>query len=93
MGVLFDYFSAPSDEIAATAINRTGGPSRPSEDTPPLPPFDTLETKGIDPSVVLWQLEALVTGRDYAEIADGPRAVTLPPGMESASPSDVVVCV
>jgi hypothetical protein len=74
MGVLFDYFSAPSDEIAATAINRIGGPSAPSEDTPPLPPFDTLQSKGIEPAVMLGKLEALLTGRDYKEIFGGPRA-------------------
>jgi hypothetical protein len=68
MGVLFDYFSAPSDEIAATAINRIGGPGVPSADTPPLPAFDTLETKGIDPVVMLGQLEALLTGREYRDV-------------------------
>jgi hypothetical protein len=74
MGVLFDYFSAPSDEAAATTINRIGGPAAPSEDTPPLPAFDTFQTKGVDPVVMLRKLEALLTGRDYKEIAGGPRA-------------------
>jgi hypothetical protein len=44
MGVLFDYFSASSDEVATTAINRIGWPSQPSEGAPPLPAFDTLHT-------------------------------------------------
>jgi hypothetical protein len=74
MGVLFDYFSAPSDEVAATAISRAGGPSESSEDTPRLPPFDTLQSTGIEPAVMLGKLEALLTGRDYKEIFDGPRA-------------------
>jgi hypothetical protein len=74
MGVLLDYFSAPSDEVAATAINRIGGPSQPSEDMPPLPPFDTLQTKGIDPAVMLGKLEALITSRGYKDIKDGPRS-------------------
>jgi hypothetical protein len=74
MGVLFDYFSASSDEAAATAINRLGGPSMPSGDTPPLPAFDTLQTKGIDPVIMLGELEELLTGQAYAEIAEGPRA-------------------
>jgi hypothetical protein len=74
MGVLYDYFSAPSDEIAATTIGRIGGPGAPSEDTPPLPAFDTFQAKGIDPVVMLGKLEALLTGRDYEEIVHGPRA-------------------
>jgi hypothetical protein len=71
MGVLYDYFSAPSDEAAATALNRIGGPGQPSEDTPPLPAFDTFQTKGIDPNVVLHKLEALLTGREYQDVARG----------------------
>jgi hypothetical protein len=65
MGVMYHYFSAPSDETAATAINRIGGPDEPSADTPPLPPFDTFPTKGFDPEVMLGQLEALLSGRDF----------------------------
>ncbi len=71
MGVVFDYFSAPSDKVAATAINRIGGPSVPSEDTPPLPAFDTFQTKGVDPIVMLGRLEALLTGREYRDIKHG----------------------
>jgi hypothetical protein len=74
MGVMFDYFSAPSDEVAATVINRIGGPSVPSEDSPPLTAFDTFQTTGIDPVVMLGKLEALLTDRDYEEIVHGPRA-------------------
>jgi hypothetical protein len=74
VGVLFDYFSAPSDEMAATAINRIGGPSQPSEDMPPLPPFDTLQTTGIDPAVMLRKLEALITSQGYEDIKDSPRS-------------------
>jgi hypothetical protein len=60
MGVLFDYFSAPSDEEAATVINR--GPSS---------VFDTFQTKGIDPIVMLGRLEALLTGREYLDVTHG----------------------
>jgi hypothetical protein len=41
MGVLFDYFAANSDESAATAIDRVGGPSSnqlATADTPAAPP-------------------------------------------------------
>jgi hypothetical protein len=71
---LYDYFSASSDEVAATAIHRIGGPGAPSEGITPLPAFDTLQTKGIDPFVMLGKLEALLTGRDYEEIVKGSRA-------------------
>jgi hypothetical protein len=74
VGVLYDYFSASSDEVAAAAINRIGGPSAPSKDTPPLPAFDTFLTKVIDPFVTLGNLEARLTGRDDEEINQGPRA-------------------
>jgi len=83
MGVMYDYFSAPSDEVAATALDRIGGPDNPSEDTPPLPPFDTVATR-IDSSVVLGMLEALLTGREYRDVTlsktvrfedDGERSV------------------
>jgi hypothetical protein len=70
MGVLYDYFAAPSDEAAATALNRA--PWAPSEDTPPLPPFDTVLSR-IDPYVELGMLEALLTGRDYTDVIANPR--------------------
>src|SRR5262249_53734753 len=74
MGVLYDYFSASSDEVAATAINRIGGPGVPSKDTPPLPAFDTFRTKVIEPFAMLGNVEARLPGRDDTEIGHGPRA-------------------
>ena len=74
MGVLYEYFSASSDEVAATAINRIGGPGVPSKDTPPLPAFDTFRTKVIDPWAELGNLEVQLTGRNHREIDQGPRA-------------------
>ncbi|MFD4671625.1 hypothetical protein ACFWNN_17950 [Lentzea sp. NPDC058450] len=62
MGVLYDYFAAPTDELAATAID--GGP---------VHRFPTVETKSLDPAVVMGQLEELLTGRSYDEISDDPR--------------------
>jgi hypothetical protein len=49
-------------------MNRIGGPSMESADTPSLPAFDTLQTKGTDPDVMLGQLEALLTGREYRDV-------------------------
>jgi hypothetical protein len=87
MGVLFDYFSAASDEVAASTIDLVGGPGAPLAGSlqPGMAnvhqtgasggaPFDTVDAKGIDPAVQLWTLEALLTSRDYDQIAAGPRA-------------------
>jgi hypothetical protein len=71
VGVLYEYFSASSDEVAATAINRIGGPGAPSKDTPPLPAFDTFQTKFIDPFVTLGNLEARLTGRTMRKSTRG----------------------
>jgi hypothetical protein len=87
MGVLFDYFSAASDEAAASTIDLVGGPGAPLAEPSRTgmanahltgasggAPFDTVDAKGIDPTVQLWKLEALLTSRDYDQIAVGPRA-------------------
>ena len=58
MGVLTDYFSAPSDEAAASALDRVGGPARPGNGPSPLPPFDTFESKNLDPYVIAQADEA-----------------------------------
>ena len=57
MGVFTDYFSAPSDEAAASVLDRVGGPVRPAKGPSPLPPFDTFESKGLDPYVIIGKLE------------------------------------
>ncbi|MGW6446010.1 hypothetical protein [Lentzea sp. NPDC055074] len=62
MGVLYDYFAAPSDELAATAID--GGP---------VGVFPTVETKSLDPAVVMGELEELLTGRPYDDVSEDPR--------------------
>src|SRR6266700_1800395 len=72
MGVLTDYFSAPSDEVAASALDRVGGPARPATGRPPLPPFDAFESKNLDPYVVMGQLEEALTGQDYWVITADP---------------------
>lgn len=74
MGVLFDYFSAASDEAAASAISLLGGPGAPSAGTSAASSFDTVPVKGIDPVVQLGTLEALLTGREYEQVMAGPRA-------------------
>ncbi|SFR13347.1 hypothetical protein SAMN04488564_103999 [Lentzea waywayandensis] len=63
MGVMYDYFAAPSDELAAATID--GGPVG--------GPFRTVETKWLDPVVVMGKLEELLTGRPYDEVFEDPR--------------------
>lgn len=63
MGVMYDYFAASSDDLAATAIN--DGPAR--------GPFRTVETKWLDPVVIMGKLEELLTGRPYDEIVADER--------------------
>ncbi|HUQ60503.1 hypothetical protein [Lentzea sp.] len=62
MAVLYDYFAAPSDDAAATAL----------EDGP-RDQFPTVETKFIEPLVVMGCLEELLTGRPYDEVIKDPR--------------------
>jgi hypothetical protein len=68
MGVLTDYFSAPSDAAAASALDRLGGPGQPFAGPSPLPPFDTFQSKGLDPYVIMGKLEEALTGQDYRVI-------------------------
>jgi hypothetical protein len=62
MGVSFHYFSAPSDEAAASKILRIGELGMQGQG-----PY--VETKLVNPALVLRDLEALLTGRKYAEVA------------------------
>lgn len=85
MGVLTDYFSAPSDEAATSALDRLGGPARPTAGSSPLPPFDTFESKGLDPYVLMGKLEEALTGQDYWAITAAQqygRLVAAAPGDE-----------
>jgi len=77
MGNLTDYFSAPSDEAAASALERVGGPARPTAGPSSLPPFDTFQSKSLDPQVSMGKLEAALTGQDYRVITAGPQYARL----------------
>jgi len=74
MSVGFDYFSAVSDESAASAVNLPGGPGAPLADRAGESSFDTVHANGVDPLVQLGALEALLTERAYEQIVAGPRA-------------------
>jgi hypothetical protein len=73
MGILTDYFSASSDEAAASALDRLGGPAQPTAGPSPLPPFDTFQSKGLDPYVLMGKLQEALTGQDYWVITADPQ--------------------
>lgn len=86
MGVLFDYFAAPTPEAAAAAIDWVGGPSQPpaaskerrrlfgKRANAPGPteasPYRTVQDAGVDPVVQMGTLEEILTGRSFDEILD-----------------------
>lgn len=93
MGVLIDYFAAPSDAEAAATIDSVGGPGKPPSAESPrrglfarkvkgaeaVQPqgFRTVSDTGIDPVVQAGTLEALLTGRTFDEVFDA--APSVPP--------------
>jgi hypothetical protein len=73
MGLLTHYFTAPSDEAAASALDRVSGPAEPTAGPSPLPPFDTFQSQGLDPHVIMGKLEEALTGQDYWGITADPQ--------------------
>jgi len=71
VAVLFDYFAASSDEIAATVVDRIGGPGSSAHPAGPSA-FSTVRAPGVDPVVLMGNLERLLTGRSFEEILDDP---------------------
>ncbi|VTR75793.1 hypothetical protein CHMI_00546 [Cellulomonas hominis] len=57
MGLINDYFAAPSDESAAEVVDHDGGPASP-----------TVPGGRIDSIVVLGTVTALLTGRTFDEV-------------------------
>jgi hypothetical protein len=71
VAVLFDYFVAPSDEVAATVVDRIGGPGSSAHPAGPAA-FSTVRAPGVDPVVLMGNLERLLTGRSFEDILDDP---------------------
>ncbi|WP_371647929.1 MULTISPECIES: hypothetical protein [unclassified Streptomyces] len=73
-----DYFSAPDDEAAVGVLDQIGGPDASG--------FDVISLKGIDPSVTMASLEAILTRCSYDEASARPRAgqILSSPDHESA---------
>ncbi|GAA1400851.1 hypothetical protein GCM10009639_42430 [Kitasatospora putterlickiae] len=88
MGVLTDYFRAADDAAVLDALGETeGGPLVGGAGTV----FDGVEAKGVDPSVVLGQLVAVVRRVEWAVGLVGETPVwptTPPPGREGPSGED-----
>jgi hypothetical protein len=84
VGVLCDYFTAPSDEAAAATIDWDGGPSRPdlqkrgvlrrSKGPEPLP---TVEFGGVEPTVQMGTLDEILTGTPFGEVLADPTAAII----------------
>jgi hypothetical protein len=79
MGLLCDYFVAPSDDEAAATVDWVGGPSRPPEPQrrlfrrqPKVEGLPTVPLPGIDPAVMMGTLESLLTGRAYDDVVHDP---------------------
>ena len=83
MGVLTDYFTAPSDEAAAATIDWDGGPSRPDAQKRGLlrrgkgpDPLPTVDMGGIEPTVQMGTLDEILTGTPFDEVlADTTAAI------------------
>lgn len=68
MSVIYDYFSAASDEEAVKVLDVEAGPTATDSG------FDAGTLGGIDPVVQLGTLEALLTGAPYDDVTEDPRA-------------------
>lgn len=67
MGNLYYYFAADDDAAAAATLEHAPDPER----------FDVLDVRGIEPTVQLATLEALLRGIDYELVAADPRQSAL----------------
>lgn len=73
MALLCEYFAASSDQDAALTIGWDGGPSRPSDgDQDGNQGYEVLALGGIEPVVLMGQLEARLTNRSLMEILRDP---------------------
>lgn len=84
MGVLTDYFTAPSDEAAAATIDWDGGPSRPDAQRRSvlrrgrgLEPLPTVDFGGVEPTVQMGTLDEILTGTPFEEVLADPTAAIL----------------
>lgn len=72
-----DYFSAAEDSAAVRVLDEPGGPDGAL--------FDVVALEGIDPVVVMAQLEAILTGCTFDEASKRPRSGQLLSSPEAES--------
>ncbi|AZI58553.1 hypothetical protein EH165_10850 [Nakamurella antarctica] len=68
----FDYFSAPSDDLAVSMVDY--GPVAAPANPNGTAQWDTVSVSGVEPSIQLLELQELLTGVEFDEILDIPRA-------------------
>lgn len=89
MGLLCDYFVAPTDDDAAGTVDLVGGPGAAVAAAPDPrgllyrtgrpattatdPAFPTVPGNGVEPVVQMGTLEALLTGRTFDEVLESAR--------------------
>jgi hypothetical protein len=83
MSIMFDYFRAADPAAAASVMERLGGPLIPGDDG--QPPFDGVDAKNIDPSVILGQLVAIARGVPWSTDTVTSQTVWPPPDTEPDS--------
>lgn len=91
MGIVTDYFAAPSDALAATVLQEASGPSTPTRGSG-KPLFDTVCLPSIEPFVMLGTLAQLLSGRPYREVTAHPRHGALVIDGGNEGPWVVTVC-
>jgi hypothetical protein len=69
MSLLCEYFAAQSESDAALTVDWEGGPSRPTDGQHG---YEVIALGGIEPVVLMGQLEGLLTGRSVMEVLDDP---------------------
>jgi hypothetical protein len=67
--MLYEYFAAPSDEAAVSVLQVHGGPVAAKGAS-----WDAIDGRGVEPSVNLPELEELLTGVEYDDLIEDPRA-------------------
>lgn len=71
MGVIFDYFLAPSDDTAAAVIDWPAGPAPgvPKKGLfgKPIAGLPTVQDSGVEPTVTLGMFQELLTGKTFDE--------------------------
>jgi hypothetical protein len=80
MSLLCDYFMAPTSQAAASVLDWVGGPAHPPAGKrsllrraqPAEPAYEVVSLPGVEPTVTLGQLDALMTRRSISDVIRDP---------------------